>query len=420
MPNPSVPPAGPMMSDNGFPRRIRVDLFTEAERAIYDAHVKVEAVGAHDRLTDAVNLLSKAHEAVADGVEALGLTTPAALPPSADAPSSEPSRYAVNRIVNEISVLPRTGGWTARDVERGIREGYALGIAALRPSADAAAPKNTAGEVDFWRVRFADGSVTWYDATPGNAHTLSRLRAMPDVEMTALVTAPAVRANAAPVDSGCPGCGERPCECLVLPTTKTIPASLTPAVFPDLYPDAAPPKELSEDEFLRAATDEANAVHAITADLEKRTSRADVGLTMLEYIVQETRRLSHADSAPPHVNEEMVQEAMAAAWDGRRYDYATLAEHITKALQDAAPVTSGETTKPVPDRMSLAGRMEWLGEKFTEIIDNAPPGEKRCWLHLDDIRTWPLTFACAAAALLEAELEAVRAATSASESGRQS
>lgn len=57
------------MSDNGFPRRIRTDLYTPAERAIADAIAAVEAAGAHPRLTDAVVLLGQAKDAVADFVE---------------------------------------------------------------------------------------------------------------------------------------------------------------------------------------------------------------------------------------------------------------------------------------------------------------------------------------------------------------
>lgn len=57
------------MSDNGFPRRIRTDLFTPAEAAIRNAVMEVEKAGAHPRLTDAVILLQQAQDAVADFVE---------------------------------------------------------------------------------------------------------------------------------------------------------------------------------------------------------------------------------------------------------------------------------------------------------------------------------------------------------------
>lgn len=55
--------------DNPIPRRIRIDQFTPAERAIYDAVQAVEALPAHKRLTDAVVLLQQAREAVADYVD---------------------------------------------------------------------------------------------------------------------------------------------------------------------------------------------------------------------------------------------------------------------------------------------------------------------------------------------------------------
>lgn len=61
----------------GVARRNRADLFTPAERAIYDAVHIVEDAGAHPRLTDAVILLGKAREAVADFVD--GVDTPASL-----------------------------------------------------------------------------------------------------------------------------------------------------------------------------------------------------------------------------------------------------------------------------------------------------------------------------------------------------
>lgn len=57
------------ISDNGFPRRNRIDLLTPAEKAIWDARMAVERGGAHPLLTDAVNLLGAAQEKVADFVE---------------------------------------------------------------------------------------------------------------------------------------------------------------------------------------------------------------------------------------------------------------------------------------------------------------------------------------------------------------
>ena len=53
------------------PRRIRMDLWTPAERAIYDAIQAVEEAGADERLTDAVILLGRAKDRVADYVDGI-------------------------------------------------------------------------------------------------------------------------------------------------------------------------------------------------------------------------------------------------------------------------------------------------------------------------------------------------------------
>jgi len=54
-----------------------MDLFTPAERAIYDAVQAVEALPADVRLTEAVVLLQQAREKVADFVDGLaGADTP--------------------------------------------------------------------------------------------------------------------------------------------------------------------------------------------------------------------------------------------------------------------------------------------------------------------------------------------------------
>jgi hypothetical protein len=57
------------ISDNGSPRRIRIDLYTPAETAIRNAVLAVEEAGCHPFLTEAVNLLQQAKEKVADYVE---------------------------------------------------------------------------------------------------------------------------------------------------------------------------------------------------------------------------------------------------------------------------------------------------------------------------------------------------------------
>lgn len=50
-------------------RRCRIDLWTPAEKAIYDAAQVVEGAGCDPLLTDAVNLLWQAQIKVADFVE---------------------------------------------------------------------------------------------------------------------------------------------------------------------------------------------------------------------------------------------------------------------------------------------------------------------------------------------------------------
>lgn len=54
---------------DGMPRRCRVNLYTHAERSIWQAMQEVENAGAHPLLTDAINLLIAAREKVADFVE---------------------------------------------------------------------------------------------------------------------------------------------------------------------------------------------------------------------------------------------------------------------------------------------------------------------------------------------------------------
>lgn len=57
------------ISDNGAPRRIRLDLNTPAELSIRNAIRIVEETGCDPLLTDAVVLLGAALEKVADFVE---------------------------------------------------------------------------------------------------------------------------------------------------------------------------------------------------------------------------------------------------------------------------------------------------------------------------------------------------------------
>lgn len=57
------------MSKSYFSRRAQMHSWVPAEKAIYDAAQAVEAMPADVRLTDAVILLSKARELVADFVD---------------------------------------------------------------------------------------------------------------------------------------------------------------------------------------------------------------------------------------------------------------------------------------------------------------------------------------------------------------
>ena len=58
------------------PRRNRLDLMTPAELAIYNASQEVEKLGADVKLTEAVILLSKARELVADFIDSKKIETP--------------------------------------------------------------------------------------------------------------------------------------------------------------------------------------------------------------------------------------------------------------------------------------------------------------------------------------------------------
>ena len=57
------------LKKDDVPRRCRIDLYTPAEKAIYDAAQVVEGMDADVRLTDAVNTLWKAKDLVADYVD---------------------------------------------------------------------------------------------------------------------------------------------------------------------------------------------------------------------------------------------------------------------------------------------------------------------------------------------------------------
>lgn len=59
----------PHLRDDGFPTRNDMSLMSPAELAITKAMCAVEDAGASEPLTDAVTLLAKARERVADHVE---------------------------------------------------------------------------------------------------------------------------------------------------------------------------------------------------------------------------------------------------------------------------------------------------------------------------------------------------------------
>jgi len=58
------------MSDD-IPRRARIDKFVPAEKAIFDAVDAVEGLPPDERLTDAVVLLQRARDLVADFVDGI-------------------------------------------------------------------------------------------------------------------------------------------------------------------------------------------------------------------------------------------------------------------------------------------------------------------------------------------------------------
>lgn len=57
------------MGNNSIPRRNRIDLYTPAELAIYNAMAEVEKMPADEKLTEAVMFLQKAKDCVSDYVD---------------------------------------------------------------------------------------------------------------------------------------------------------------------------------------------------------------------------------------------------------------------------------------------------------------------------------------------------------------
>jgi hypothetical protein len=94
------------MSDNGFPRRNRIDLYTPAETAIREAMLAVESSGAHPLLTDAVSLLEQAKNKVADFVDLADHPAP---PVNASADSRAEEAYKSALIDREIATA--LAGW---------------------------------------------------------------------------------------------------------------------------------------------------------------------------------------------------------------------------------------------------------------------------------------------------------------------
>jgi hypothetical protein len=73
-----------------------------AEKSIYDAMQEVESLGCHIRLTDAVNLLGQARDAVADWAEETGNIRPESAPQDATASPCPPYQQ---RVLDEKAAL---------------------------------------------------------------------------------------------------------------------------------------------------------------------------------------------------------------------------------------------------------------------------------------------------------------------------
>ena len=105
------------------PRRIRMDLWTRAERAIYDAIQAVEEAGADQRLTDAVILLGRAKDRVADYVDGI-------LPGSYE-------RDLIGRLRNLVNEWRREARVSEREWEMGGHPSSAGAYTAIDVCADA-------------------------------------------------------------------------------------------------------------------------------------------------------------------------------------------------------------------------------------------------------------------------------------------
>ena len=77
-----------MNTSNEMPRRNRIDLFTPAEKAIYDAMQEVEKMAADTRLKEATILLDKARGKVADFIDEVNY-----------------DEYSTDNMINDIKII---------------------------------------------------------------------------------------------------------------------------------------------------------------------------------------------------------------------------------------------------------------------------------------------------------------------------
>ena len=135
-----------MASDtDSFPRRINMDKWTPAERAIYDAVQAVEAAGADVRLTRAVILLQQAREQVADYVD--GVDRDEATQPPAEPSTDTRAALDIDRALRYAegagdSALDREWG---ESVLRGCRELRRLAAPPVSAAGEEEVPAHTLG-----------------------------------------------------------------------------------------------------------------------------------------------------------------------------------------------------------------------------------------------------------------------------------
>lgn len=114
-PAPAQPPSrkDTRMNTDDIPRRARLDLNTPAELAIRSAMAAVEEAGADPRLTDAVVLLDRARNIVADYVDAAPARAAPEKPPSGFVPypTGRPPRYNGGRLCDMWVGPCACGAW---------------------------------------------------------------------------------------------------------------------------------------------------------------------------------------------------------------------------------------------------------------------------------------------------------------------